>query len=50
MSETLLAVNDIACYKEKGQPIFSHIHFSVNEGDVVVLQGKSGTGYAMLSY
>jgi ABC-type transport system involved in cytochrome c biogenesis ATPase subunit len=42
---TLLEVRDLACLKEdKGSPVFSKVNFVVNEGDVVIIQGKSGTG------
>lgn len=40
----LLEVKDLAYAKGDGQPIISGITFSVNEGDVVVLRGVSGSG------
>ncbi|KZT68157.1 P-loop containing nucleoside triphosphate hydrolase protein [Daedalea quercina L-15889] len=44
MPETLLEVKDLECRRPKGDPIFSHVNFSVREGDIVVVQGKSGSG------
>lgn len=40
----LLELRNIGCYKQKGQPIFADVNLKVNEGEVVVLQGKSGSG------
>jgi hypothetical protein len=45
MSEPLLDVRDVSCTREWSQKIFSGVNFSVNQGDVAVLQGKSGSGY-----
>ena len=44
MPETLLEVKDLECPRPKGEPIFSHINFSVREGDILIVQGKSGSG------
>jgi len=44
MSETLLEIKDLECPRPKGDPIFSHINFSVREGDIIIVQGKSGSG------
>lgn len=41
---TVLELKGVECSKAKGQPIFSDVSFTVNEGDVVILQGKSGCG------
>ncbi len=41
---TLLELKNIGCSKEKGQPIFSDISLTVDEGEVLVLQGRSGSG------
>ena len=47
--EALLEVRNLACLKEdKGSPVFSKVNFVVNEGDIVIIQGKSGTGYDRL--
>ena len=43
-SVPLLEVKDVGCYKAPGQPIFSHVSFDVNTGDIIILQGKSGSG------
>lgn len=42
---TLLQIRDVSCAKDKDHTIFSKLTFDVNEGDVIVLQGKSGSGY-----
>lgn len=42
--EALLELKDVACSKAPGQPIFTHVNLTVNEGDVIILQGKSGSG------
>lgn len=47
MTETLLQVSDLTCLKEKGTHIFSKVNFEVNEGDIVIVQGKSGSGCAI---
>jgi ABC-type transport system involved in cytochrome c biogenesis ATPase subunit len=41
----LLQVRDVSCAKDKDHTIFSKLNFHVNEGDVIILQGKSGAGY-----
>lgn len=45
---TLLNVRDVSCAKDKEHTIFSKLNFDVNEGDVIILQGKSGSGYVSL--
>jgi ABC-type uncharacterized transport system YnjBCD ATPase subunit len=42
---TLLEVRNVSCAKDDEHTIFSKLDFDVNEGDVVVVQGKSGSGY-----
>jgi len=44
MAEPLLEVRDLTCLQEKGIPIFSKLNFVINERDIVVVQGKSGSG------
>ena len=44
MSESLLQICNVGCFKDKATPIFSNVNFTVNSGDVVVVQGKSGSG------
>ncbi|EPT06061.1 hypothetical protein FOMPIDRAFT_1026913 [Fomitopsis schrenkii] len=44
MPETLLEVKDLECPRPKGDPIFSHINFSLREGDILIVQGRSGSG------
>lgn len=40
----LLQLRDLACYKDKGQPIFTQVNLAVTEGEILILQGKSGSG------
>lgn len=40
----ILTVRDLEWDKAPGQPVFSDVNFTVNEGDFVVLTGKSGCG------
>lgn len=40
----LLQVRDVSCAKDKEHTIFSKLNFDVYEGDVIILQGKSGSG------
>lgn len=40
----LLEIRDLACLRDQGLPIFSNLNFIINEGDIVVIQGKSGSG------
>lgn len=40
----ILEVKGLAYAKGDGQPVISGVTFSVNEGDVVVLRGVSGSG------
>jgi ABC-type glutathione transport system ATPase component len=43
---TILSVKDILCRagSATANPIFSNVSFDVNQGDIIVLQGKSGSG------
>jgi len=40
----LLAVKNLSCVWPEGDPIFENVNFSVNEGDIIVLQARSGSG------
>ena len=40
----LLRVCELSCAKDKDLNVFSDVHFDVDEGDIVVLYGKSGVG------
>ena len=40
----ILELKNVAWYKEKGQPVFTDGSLALNEGDILVLQGKSGSG------
>ena len=45
----LLELKNVSCYyKDKNHPIFRDVHLTLNEGDVLVLQGKSGSGLVAL--
>ena len=46
MGDTILQLKDVACNKAPGQPIFENVHLDLRAGDVAILQGKSGSGYA----
>ncbi|KAH9484264.1 Phosphate import ATP-binding protein PstB 1 [Psilocybe cubensis] len=48
MGAPVLELRDITCYLKRGTNIFSNISFTVNEGDIVVLQGRSGSGKSTL--
>ena len=47
MPEQILEIKSVGCSKTEGQPIFTDVNFTVNDGDIVVLQGKSGAGYVI---
>jgi hypothetical protein len=40
----LIAVKDLACLRPEGDPIFVNANFEVNEGDIIILRARSGTG------
>jgi ABC-type transport system involved in cytochrome bd biosynthesis fused ATPase/permease subunit len=40
----LIAVKNLACLRPEGDPIFVNVNFDVNEGDIVILRARSGTG------
>lgn len=40
----LIAVKNLACLRPEGDPIFVNVNFVVNEGDIIVLRARSGTG------
>ena len=40
----LLAVKNLSCVWPEGDPMFENVNFSVNEGDIIVLQARSGSG------
>lgn len=40
----LLRVCELSCAKDKDLNVFSDVHFDIDEGDVLVLYGKSGVG------
>ncbi|KZP11966.1 ATP-binding cassette transporter [Athelia psychrophila] len=44
----VLEIRNLTCPREKDTNIFSNLSFTVNEGDIVVLQGKSGSGKTTL--
>jgi ABC-type uncharacterized transport system YnjBCD ATPase subunit len=40
----LLAVKNLSCLWPEGDPMFENVNFTVNEGDILVLQARSGSG------
>ncbi|KDN35286.1 hypothetical protein RSAG8_11721, partial [Rhizoctonia solani AG-8 WAC10335] len=42
--QPLLSARNLSVLKDKDTPIFSDISFDLNEGDILVLQGRSGGG------
>ena len=40
----LLSVRNLEWEKTPGDPIFSDVNFTLDEGDFLVLTGKSGSG------
>lgn len=40
----LIAVKNLSCVRPEGDPIFVNVNFNVHEGDIAVLQARSGTG------
>lgn len=44
----LLSVRNISCSRPEGDQIFSNVSFNVNEGDIAVLQARSGIGKTTL--
>jgi ABC-type uncharacterized transport system YnjBCD ATPase subunit len=40
----LIAVKDLDYLKSEGDAIFVNVNFEVNEGDIVILRARSGTG------
>ena len=44
MPETLLEVKNCSISFDKDKPLFKDVSFNVREHDVLVLQGKSGSG------
>ena len=40
----LLAVKNLSCVWPEGDPMFEKVNFDVNEGDIIVLQARSGSG------
>jgi len=47
-SSSILELRNIKCSLEEGVNLFSNVNFSVNQGDIVVLQGRSGSGKSTL--
>lgn len=50
MTETLLEARNIAVYKAPGQSIIANVNFDIRDRDIIVLQGKSGSGYVKLQF
>ncbi|CAE6380425.1 unnamed protein product [Rhizoctonia solani] len=43
-AQPLLSARNLSVLKDKDTPIFSGLSFDINEGDILVLQGRSGGG------
>jgi ABC-type iron transport system FetAB ATPase subunit len=41
----LLAVKNLSCVWPEGDPMFENVNFNVNEGDIIMLQARSGSGH-----
>ncbi|KAJ7582688.1 P-loop containing nucleoside triphosphate hydrolase protein [Mycena floridula] len=48
MNLPLLSISDLSCVRDSGIPIFSGLTLTVNDGDVVCIQGTSGSGKTTL--
>lgn len=46
ISETLLDVRNLSCSLDRDTPLLHDVSFGVRQGDILILQGKSGCGYA----
>ncbi|KAI0006041.1 P-loop containing nucleoside triphosphate hydrolase protein [Russula compacta] len=44
----LIAVKNLSCVRPEGDPIFVNVNFNVHEGDITVLQARSGCGKTTL--
>lgn len=44
----LIAVKNLAYLRPEGDPIFVNVNFEVNEGDIIILRARSGTGKTTL--
>jgi len=40
----LIDVKNLACLRPEGDPVFVNVNFEVNEGDIIILRARSGTG------
>ena len=40
----LLSVINLSCFRSTDQATFTNVSFVVNDGDVLVLSGRSGSG------
>jgi len=40
----ILSIRNLEWEKAPGQPVFSNVNFTLEEGDFLVLTGKSGSG------
>lgn len=47
-NEPILEVNNLGCLLTKDRSIFHDVSFRLNAGDVLILQGKSGSGYEQI--
>jgi ABC-type uncharacterized transport system YnjBCD ATPase subunit len=40
----LMQVKNLSCVRPEGDPIFVNVNFNVQEGDIIILQARSGAG------
>jgi ABC-type transport system involved in cytochrome bd biosynthesis fused ATPase/permease subunit len=41
---SLVTVKNLSCAGPEGDPIFVNVNFKVNEGDIIIVQARSGVG------
>ncbi|KAH9005163.1 P-loop containing nucleoside triphosphate hydrolase protein [Lactarius hatsudake] len=44
----LVTVRNLSCIRPEGDPIFVDVNFDVNEGDIIIVQARSGAGKTSL--
>ncbi len=40
----LVTVRNLSSVRPEGDPIFVNVNFNVNEGDIIIVQARSGAG------
>ncbi|KAH9079418.1 P-loop containing nucleoside triphosphate hydrolase protein [Lactarius deliciosus] len=44
----LVTVRNLSCIRPEGDPVFVDVNFDVNEGDIIIVQARSGAGKTSL--